>query len=446
MLVRMAEINLAFVSAHSAETLATEIQRLVHSRELVSGERLPPVRSVARQVGLSPATVGQAWKLLAQHGVIETRGRAGTFIARTETPQPWRQFRNVSGVQLAHDLSTGFPDPELLPDLADHLSAAARAGRFRGYDSARISTDLLAGLKDEVIAPLTGDVLLATHVLGLLAEVLPVIGGFRTPIAVGDPEFAPYLDLIERAGMTAAPFGYDDDGPRVDDVQRVLAGGAAAVILQPRVHNPTGRVTTEHRLREIALLCASRDVAIIEVDYFGGLSSSPRMSAAHWAPDQTLHIRSFSKDFHPDIRVVVAAGAPRILRPVVRRRVGGFDVGSVNQELLRLLVSSPEARATRDRAKVEYDRRRSTVVAELGRSGIDVLSRDGLNLWVPVRSEQDALVHLAHHGISAAPGSAFQVSDRRQPHLRVSVAAMGGVTVELAHSVAAAAGAYRVKN
>lgn len=441
----MDELNLALVSDKSANGIAQEVQRLVSAGTLGAGFRLPPVREVARTIGVSPATVGQAWKLLAGHGTIETRGRQGTFVVEPESRQPWRQFRRVSGVDLPRDLSTGFPDPALLPDLAPYLEEVGRQHRYRAYESVSTLPELRQTLAEELPVDIGEDnVILATHVLGLMAEILPAIGGYRSRIIVGDPEFAPYLDLLERAGMLPCPVGLDEEGLRLDEVEAVIEAGATAMILQTRVHNPTGVPTSPERLRKLALLCAENDVLILESDYFGALSSTPRMSAARWAPDQTLYIRAFSKDQHPDIRVVAAVGSGRVVQSVLRRRVGGFDVSGINQDLLRVMLTDSEAREVTARAKAEYDSRRTAFVSELARNGIDVVSRDGFNVWVPVRNEQDALIHLAYHGISAAPGSAFQVQ-QAEPHLRVSIAGMADEAVPIAKRVAAAAMATRAK-
>jgi DNA-binding transcriptional MocR family regulator len=344
------------------------------------------------------------------------------------------------------DLSTGFPDPALLPDLTPYLAEAAERRRFRGYDSSPILPGLRDTLRRELALVTTRDeeFLLSTHVLGLLTEVLPVIGGYRARVVVNDPEFAPYLDLLERAAMVPVPIESDAEGLRLDLCEDAIDQGASAIILQPRVHNPTGVSMSPDRLRRLSLLCAERDVLIIDSDYFGGLSSSAPMSAARWAPDHTLYIRSYAKDLHPDIRVVAAVGSPRIIHPLRRRRVGGFDVSGINQELLRLMLDAPEARECTAKAKEVYDRRRSDFIRQLGAADIHVISRDGFNVWTPVRSELDALVHLASNGIAAAPGSAFQVNDR-EPHLRISIAGMGDDAVGIARLVSAAARARRMR-
>lgn len=48
---------------------------------LAAGTRLPPVRQLAEQLGLAANTVAKAYRELEAAGVIETRGRAGSFVA-----------------------------------------------------------------------------------------------------------------------------------------------------------------------------------------------------------------------------------------------------------------------------------------------------------------------------------------------------------------------------
>lgn len=50
---------------------------------LEPGFRLPPVRVLAQSLGLAANTVARAYKELEALGVVETRGRAGTFVAGT---------------------------------------------------------------------------------------------------------------------------------------------------------------------------------------------------------------------------------------------------------------------------------------------------------------------------------------------------------------------------
>ena len=65
------------------EQVRESIRAQVDSGRLEPGFRLPPVRSLAADLDLAPNTVARAYKELEALGVVETRGRAGTFVAGT---------------------------------------------------------------------------------------------------------------------------------------------------------------------------------------------------------------------------------------------------------------------------------------------------------------------------------------------------------------------------
>lgn len=58
----------------------------VSSGELQPGERLPTTRALAAQLGVAVNTVASAYRALEKDGVIEGRGRAGTFVSLGEDP------------------------------------------------------------------------------------------------------------------------------------------------------------------------------------------------------------------------------------------------------------------------------------------------------------------------------------------------------------------------
>lgn len=58
----------------------------VRDGRLVPGTRLPPVRALATELGLAANTVARAYRELERDGVIETRGRNGSFVSATGDP------------------------------------------------------------------------------------------------------------------------------------------------------------------------------------------------------------------------------------------------------------------------------------------------------------------------------------------------------------------------
>ncbi|WP_334662876.1 GntR family transcriptional regulator [Streptomyces cyaneofuscatus] len=63
------------------EQLRTQLSERARSGALPVGHRLPTVRGFAEELGLAANTVAKAYRALEADGVIETRGRNGTFVA-----------------------------------------------------------------------------------------------------------------------------------------------------------------------------------------------------------------------------------------------------------------------------------------------------------------------------------------------------------------------------
>jgi DNA-binding transcriptional regulator YhcF (GntR family) len=63
------------------EQVRAEFARRIQERTLAVGTRLPTVRRLAADLGLAVNTVARAYRELEEAGLIETRGRAGSFVA-----------------------------------------------------------------------------------------------------------------------------------------------------------------------------------------------------------------------------------------------------------------------------------------------------------------------------------------------------------------------------
>ena len=68
------------------EQLRRAVIEQVRRGHLVAGTKIPTVRKLAAQLGLAPNTVARTYRELEQDGVIETRGRQGSFVASSGDP------------------------------------------------------------------------------------------------------------------------------------------------------------------------------------------------------------------------------------------------------------------------------------------------------------------------------------------------------------------------
>lgn len=68
------------------EQIRVQVIEAVRAGDLAPGTRMPTVRALAAQLDLAVNTVAKAYRALESDHVIETRGRAGSFVSTTGDP------------------------------------------------------------------------------------------------------------------------------------------------------------------------------------------------------------------------------------------------------------------------------------------------------------------------------------------------------------------------
>lgn len=63
------------------EQVRSQLASKISDRTLTVGTRLPTVRALAAELGIAANTVARAYRELETAGMVETRGRAGTFVS-----------------------------------------------------------------------------------------------------------------------------------------------------------------------------------------------------------------------------------------------------------------------------------------------------------------------------------------------------------------------------
>jgi DNA-binding transcriptional MocR family regulator len=435
--------------ARSARRIASVIGRMITAGDLQVGARLPTVRELSRRLGVSPTTVSEAWRSLAAVGAIEPAGRRGTFVRAPSGPASPRRYRRITEGPgpFALDLSSGTPDPELLPDLGPLI---ARVGT-QTLTSSYLDHPVLPELEDALIAawPFPPEAITVVDgAMDALDRVAQVVLRLGDRVVVEHPSFPPLLDLLEQFGCEVTGIDVDDDGPRPDQLRAALQPGPVqAVFLQPRAQNPAGSALTMERARALAEALAGSDATVVEDDHANDISAAPLVSLGRWLPTRTVHVRSFSKSHGPDLRLAAVGGAGDVVAAVANRRLLGPGWSSrILQAVLLELLRDPATPAVLDAAAQTYARRRTVVTDVLAAAQVTVTGRDGINAWVEVADERAATMSLATRGIGVAPGGPFLV--RPEPggrdHVRVTVGLITGPDEHVAQVAATIAHAARL--
>jgi DNA-binding transcriptional MocR family regulator len=431
------------IADRTARGIAAAVGRLVSTGELPPGTRLPTVRDFARELGVSPTTVSEAWRSLTRAGAIRTRGRSGTFVTDPELTRPgWRYSQmGYPATGVDRDLSTGVPDHDLLPALTEALRLAGDEWLTTSYLDAPVLPRLEEVLRSRWPFP-PERLTVVDGALDALDRIIGVTVRFGDHVVVENPAFPPLLDLLQTVGATVCGVPVDDEGMRADGLRAVLADvPAVAVFLQPRAHNPTGASLTPDRAASLAAVLKDfPDVLVVEDDHAGDIACAKPISLGAYMPDRTVHVASFSKSHGPDLRLAAIGGPADVVGAVADRRLLGPGWSSrLLQAVLAGLLTDPGSAARVAAARQAYRERRRKLLAALHHRGVRASAADGINLWMAVDDQQIAMVALAARGIAVAPGAPFCVTPLAGDHVRVTAGLVSGGFDELADALAAAA-------
>ncbi|MEJ7635462.1 aminotransferase class I/II-fold pyridoxal phosphate-dependent enzyme [Aeromicrobium sp.] len=429
-----------YTSDYSARGIAEGISRAIRDGALPAGSQLPPIRRLATEFHCSPTTVSAAWTILTRAGLIHSNRRLGTTVI-PQSPSGRGRYRRAleRTTTLSIDLSTGVPDPALLPDLAASLSRVGVCQAAATYVTEPVLPELGEHLRSTWAFP-ADTITVVDGAMDALDLIVTTHLQFGDRVVVENPSFPPLLDLLDAAGVRIVPVDLDDEGIRPEALSAALRSEPRAVFLQPCAQNPTGASFTKRRADELAGVMEGHDAFVVENDSTGMIAASSLHSIGARLPGRCLHVRSFSKSHGPDLRLAAVGGAAALVEPIVNRRfLGQSWTSHLLQRVLLDLLTHDESVAQIDRAAREYARRRVALIRALAHHDVVVRGGDGLNIWLPVVDEAAALIALSGRGIGVAPGRPFWVGADPAHHVRVTSGLIAEDTAMIGAALAAAA-------
>jgi GntR family transcriptional regulator/MocR family aminotransferase len=302
------------------EWLTATVREAVADGVLPVGSALPATRALSVQLGVSRGVVVEAYRRLADEGLVAGDRGGGTRVVATAAPAPPGPVP-AAAPRAEIDLRPGLPDLSAFPRaawlraeravLADLPAGALGYGDPRGTPQLR--AELAAWLaRSRGLRVTPHDVLVVNGVaqgLSLLAQVLHARGERR--IAFEEPGSAGTRDQMVRRGLEIVPVPVDDDGV---DVAALVATGVGTALVTPAHQFPTGTVLSAPRRR--ALVAWARDGGLVVEDDYDAehrYDRPPVAAVQAQAPDRVVHVGSVSKTLAPALRLGWAV-APEHLR------------------------------------------------------------------------------------------------------------------------------------
>jgi DNA-binding transcriptional MocR family regulator len=409
------------------------VEAAVAGGGLVPGAKLPPVRRLAADLEVSPATVAAAYRMLRQRGFVVAEGARGTSVAPLPPMRVKRAAPLPAGVR---DLASGNPDPQLLPSLAEAFARIDPAHRLYGRDAKL--PELVALAEAEFAADrLGGDIAVTGGALDAIERAAQTELRVGDPVAIEDPSWPRIADLVHALGLTIVPVPVDAGGVRPEGLEDALRRGARAAILTPRGQNPTSAAVEPARGAALrAVVARFPGVLVIEDDYVARVAGAPYVPL-HDAAGRWVVVRSLSKVLGPDLRVALAAGDPMTISRIEgRQRLGPGWVSHVLQQIAAVLLSDRATARLLVRVERTYAERRSALVTALAARGIEAQGDSGIGVWIPLADEAAVVRELLDQGWAVSPGERYRFES--PPGIRVTTASLKLEEAEqLAEAIAA---------
>lgn len=299
------------------QRLADSIESAIDKGVIGAGAKLPPQRDLAYDIGATVGTIGRAYQLLRERGLVSGEVGRGTYVlvqhpevTKPDSLEPSLQgtrFVDAPRGKLRFD-STAAPDVGQGAVIADVLS---RAAQDHPHDISSYTRDFPdrwfeAGarwLSRNSFRP-APDTIVPT--LGTHAAVMAAIAAITTPGDTIAFEHLTYSQISRGAGLIGrrtALVTSDDEGVDPDDFERVCAQKHPRMMfLMPTAQNPTVVTMPAARREAIARVAREYNVILIEDDLYGHLTDDPQPLLAEYAPERTIVAGGLSKSVAAGVR------------------------------------------------------------------------------------------------------------------------------------------------
>lgn len=443
------------------ERVASHIEALVARGTLRPGDRIPSVRKLARQQGVSVATVLAAYVHLEDRGVIEARPQSGHYVRARRAkvlpePRVARPCNAASKVSVGDliarlygasrdpsivQLGAAYLSPELLPTqrINRTLAAVARTAEGLGvsYDPppgllalrrqiARRSVEHGLSLGPEDIVTTIG----ATEAIHVCLRAVTRSGD---TVAVESPVFYGLLQLVASLGVRVLEIpAHPRTGMDLDALEDALSRHRIkAVLAIPNFNNPLGSVMPDEAKERLVAMLGKREIPLVEDDVYGDLyfgDARPRPAKAFDTRGLVMLCGSFSKTIAPGYRVGWAA--PGRFRAEVEQLKFAVSLGSPTLPQMAVAAMLEEGgydhhvRSLRRKLAAQVEQTIEAVSEFFPRGTRVSRPSGGFVLWVELPHGTSALTlfeRALERGIAVAPGPLFAAKQQKfSSYVRIS--------------------------
>lgn len=412
--------------------LASQLERMIRTRALAVGARLPSIRQLAKSQKISRFTILEAYDLLVARGLIRARHGAGFFVvshgarlaeilAHDDSRSPAERAAGAGPLHLSEGfIPMTWREGEALAQLVrqamridpDCLTSYAS---IEGDPSLRAHISLRMGMLGIEAAPdRITTTTSASHALDLVARVLLQPGDL---VLVEDPGYFNLIGMLQSQDVRLIGIPRRENGPDLSVLQTVLAQHRPkAFFLNSALHNPTGSNLSAQMAFRLLQLAHQHDFWIVEDDVYADFQSVPTPRVAGLDQmERVLYVGSFSKTISGALRIGwIAANEEMTLRLTQLKALTGLGGSRLVESIVAHALESGMYARHCDRLRRRVGQAFGTAVTLLQDNGWEVFpgAEGGYNIWArhpDVDHAASIREQARRQGLIIAPGEPFMV-------------------------------------
>jgi DNA-binding transcriptional MocR family regulator len=298
--------------------LADHIEHDISEGLLSPGTKLPPQRDLAFDIGVTIGTVGRAYALVRERGLVSGEVGRGTFVLGRDhadaVPLPAQHKElgapapQAAGAPKLRMDSTAAPDVGQSTVIEGLIARIAKSSPYEMIDYTRTWPQHWreAGSRWLTVGDWKPEPQSVVPTLGVHAAVMAVISAVTAP---GDKvvfERLTYSSIsrsVNLIGRRSIIVGSDEQGCDPADFEKLCAQQHPKIaFLMPSLQNPTLGLMSLERRKAIVDIARRHNVWLIEDAIYGVLLPEQPASLASLAPDRTFHVGGLSKAVSAGVR------------------------------------------------------------------------------------------------------------------------------------------------
>lgn len=431
-----------------------DVKTRIEKRTLKIGARLPSVRAMATEMGISNETVLRAYDKLTATGYLEARRGSGFYVSpqalqvgqaadsqrwtAPSAPYTWDRLLHARGPYCDSALGT-LPAEWIGTDVLSGAMRALAAGPDTslseyadGRGSLPLREALAVRLQRAGIHATTDQIVTtagATDALDLVVWSFLYAGQY---VVVEEPAPFIHVERLMASGAWVERVRRLDDGPDLEQLAELCEKyRPKAFFCSSVLHNPTSTSLSPRKAHQLLKLAEQYDMWIVDDDTYGDLLPRDSLGAVTRlaALDQferVIHIGSFSKTVAPALRSgFLVANDQRMQRLLLMRSVGSIHSSLLTDQIVHHLLTEGGYEQHCEMLQKKLATKGKALLASIRARGWHAVDTGaGMYLWMSPGEGVDARAvwqALAADGVMVANEAVF-ASHRIDSHVRLNIA------------------------